>query len=213
MFKIKFSFSYKIGVLLLIGIIIILLEGYFSYKSLSSVLRLMQQEKEPQYGLVTIKNINALIQQAENNIRLYSITKENIHLKNYKKFIQEIDSNFNRLDSQYPEDEWFESKIDTISWLLESKAQIWDEMILLSRTDSTDEVFSELTAELKNKEDDLGKDRKLFERIFKSRKKDQVISSSEILEKLNKIERSEKVIEQSLLMKETELTATSHLLN
>ncbi|MDX9697346.1 MAG: ATP-binding protein, partial [Bacteroidales bacterium] len=86
-------------------------------------------------------------------------------------------------------------------------------MILLSRTDSTDEVFSELTAELKIKEDDLGKDRKLFERIFKSRRTDQLISSSEILEKLNKIERSEKVIEQSLLMKETELTATSHLLN
>lgn len=213
MFKFRASFSYKIGLLLVVGIFIILLGGYFSYSSLSNVLMLMQQEKEPRYGLVTIKNITTLIQQAENNIRLYGITKKNTHLKNYKKYIQEIDSNFNMLDSQYPADKWFVSKIDTISWLLETKTQIWDEMIFLWQTDSTDDVFSNLTAELQTNEDNLGKDTRLFERIFKSRRADQLISSSEILEKLNKIGRSEKVIEQSLLMKETELTTTSNLLN
>lgn len=80
--KFRISFSYKIGFLLAIGIVLILLGGYFSYRSLSSIVNLIQQEKAPQYGLVTIKNITTSIQQAENSIRLYSITKQNIHLKN-----------------------------------------------------------------------------------------------------------------------------------
>lgn len=96
---------------------------------------------------------------------------------------------------------------------MESKAQIWNEMILLWQTDSTDDVFIELTEELQPSQDSSKKGRNIFERIFKSQKSDQLISNAEILKKLNEIEQNERTIEQNLLKKETELTTSSNLLN
>ncbi|OFX20907.1 MAG: hypothetical protein A2041_05450 [Bacteroidetes bacterium GWA2_31_9b] len=213
MIKPGISFSYKIGTLLFVGIFIILLGGFFSYRSLSSVVRLMQKEKVQPYRFITIKNITTSLELAGNNIRLFGITKQNTYLEKYKNYIQHVDSNFKMLDTQYPNDQWFSAKIDTISWLLESKIQIWNEMILLWQTDSTAEVFSYLTMELQTNEDKTEKNKSILERIFNSRKVDQTINSREILEKLNKIEQRGKVIELSLLKKETELTTLSNLLN
>lgn len=214
MFKTKISISVKIGLLLSIGVIIILVGGYFSYKSLSSVVRLMYEENAPQYGFITIKNITTSIEQAENNIRLYGLTKQNSYLKKYRNNITAIDSSFILLNEQYPHDEWFSAKLDTINQLLESRLQLWDEMIWLWQTDTTDKAFSYLTAQLQTNKDTLEKDKNFFQRIFGSNKtEEQKIDNEKILDELNKIEQGEKIIENKLLRKEAELTASSNRIN
>lgn len=209
----KAPFSYKIALLLFIGIITILGSGYLSYKSLSSVVRLMQNEYTPDNKFYTIKNITTSIEKAENSIRLYGITKQEQHLKRYREALPIIDSNFTKLKKQYPGDQWFSSKIDTISLLLESKKRLWNEIILLWESDKTGKEFSILTDKLTTNNQDKDKKRNLFDRLFNSQKDDQKINKQEILAKLNDIESIEKEIEESLFKKETELTLSSNLIS
>ncbi|MCB2195688.1 MAG: response regulator [Bacteroidetes bacterium] len=214
MLKTKISISVKIGLLLTIGVIVILVGGYFSYRSLSSVVKLMYEENTPQYGFITIKNITTSIEQAENNIRLYGLTKQRSYLKKHRNHITAIDSSFKLLNEHYPHDEWFSAKLDTINQLLESRLQLWDEMIWLWQTDTTDKVFTYLTTQLQTNKDTLDKDKNLFQRIFGSNKiEEKKIDNEKILDELNKIEQGEKVIEHKLLQKESELTESSNKIN
>ncbi len=209
----KAPFSYKIALLLFFGIATILGSGYFSYKSLSSVVRLMQNEYTPDNKFFAIKNITTSIEKAENSIRLYGITKKDKHLERYRKTLPEIDSNFTNLKHQYANDQWFSSKIDTISTLLNIKKKLWSEIILLWESDNTGEEFSDLTKKLTTNNQDAEKKKNLFDRLFNSQKEDQKINKQEILDKLNDIESIEKEIEESLFKKETELTLSSNLIS
>ncbi|HAF31028.1 MAG TPA: hypothetical protein DCG75_18475 [Bacteroidales bacterium] len=209
----KAPFSYKIALLLFFGIVTILGSGYFSYKSLSSVVRLMQNEYTPDNKFFAIKNITTSIEKAENSIRLYGITKEDKHLERYRKTLPEIDSNFTNLKYQYAKDQWFSSKIDTISTLLDIKKKLWSEIILLWESDNTGEEFYNLTKKLTTNNQDAEKKKNLFDRLFNSQKDDQKINKQEILDKLNDIESIEKEIEESLFKKETELTLSSNLIS
>jgi signal transduction histidine kinase/DNA-binding NarL/FixJ family response regulator len=209
----KAPFSYKIALLLFFGIVTILGSGYFSYQSLSSVVRLMQNEYTPDNKFFAIKNITTSIEKAENSIRLYGITKKDKHLERYRKTLPEIDSNFSNLKHQYAKDQWFSSKIDTISTLLDIKKKLWGEIILLWESDNTGEEFSNLTKKLTTNNQDAEKKKNLFDRLFNSQKDDQKINKQEILDKLNDIESIEKEIEESLFKKETELTLSSNLIS
>lgn len=149
MSRIKISIPTKIAFLLFVGIVIILFSGYLSYRSISSVVTMIYKDNAPQEGLATIKDITTIIESAENNIRLYGLTKKNSYLKNYKDLNNELESKIDLLHNQYPEDEWFSSKIDTIQSLVKSKNKLWDEMVLIWRHDTTQNAISDLAREIK----------------------------------------------------------------
>ena len=216
MARLKVSMPFKIAILLFAGVVIILFSGYLSYKSISSVVTMIYNNNTQEDGLSTIQDITITIDRAENNVRLYGLTKEDIYLDKYKVLITGIDSVIDKLYKQYPEDEWFSHKIDTINSLIDVKIRVWREMISIWQYDSTQNAISDLTERFQAVEADTIVKQGFFKRIFGKDKKEEMdpaLQNEEILELLGQIERIEQETGLRLQSKETELTQSSNSLN
>jgi len=216
MSRLKISMPFKIALLLFTGVVIIVFSGYLSYKSISSVVTMIYSNNTPDDGLATIRDITTTIDQAENNVRLYGLTKEDNYLNQYKVLTTGIDSVIDKLYKQYPEDEWFSHKIDTINALIDVKIQVWRGMISIWQYDSTQNAISDLTERFQPLEPDTIVKQGFFKRIFGKDKKeehDPALQKEEILELLGEIEKNEQETGLLLQAKETELTQSSSSLN
>jgi signal transduction histidine kinase/CheY-like chemotaxis protein len=216
MARLKVSMPIKIALLLFAGVVIIVFSGYLSYKSISSVVTMIYSNNTPDDGLATIRDITTTIDRAENNVRLYGLTREDNYLNKYKVLTTGIDSVIDKLYNQYPEDEWFSHKIDTISALIDVKIQVWREMIFIWQYDSTRNAISDLTERFQALEPDTIVKQGFFKRIFGKDKKEEVdptLENEEILELLGEIEKNEQETGLRLQAKETELTQSSSSLN
>ena len=216
MVRLKVSMPFKIALLLFAGVVIIVFSGYLSYKSISSVVTMIYSKNTPDDGLATIRDITGTIDRAENNVRLYGLTREDNYLNKYNVLITRIDSVIGKLYKQYPEDAWFSQKIDTINALIDVKTQVWTEMISIWQYDSTQNAFSDLTERVQALEPDSIVVQGFFKRIFERDKKediDTVPPNEEILALLGEIEKIEQETGLKLQAKETELTQSSNSLN
>lgn len=217
MARLKVSLPFKITLLLFTGVLIIAFSGYYSYKSISSVLTMIYHNNAPDDGLSTIRDITTTIDRAENNVRLYGLTREGKYLYKYNGLITGIDSVIGKLYAHYPEDEWFTHKIDTINTLVHVKIQVWREMISIWQYDSTRNAYSDLTERFPVVEaDTVVVKQGFFKRLF-GKKRIEVVEppnqNEEILEFLGEIEKIEEETGLRLQAKETELTRTSSSLN
>jgi len=71
----KFKIEIQISLLAItIGIVVVVI-GYFSYKSLSEIIYSIHQETRPDNKLFLIKNIASDLTALENSVRLYDLTK------------------------------------------------------------------------------------------------------------------------------------------
>ena len=216
MARLKVSMPFKIAFLLFAGVVAIAFSGYLSYKSLSSVVTMIYSNNSPDDGLVTIQEITTTIDRAENNVRLYGLTRDDLYLRKYKGLTNGIDSVIDKLYKQYQEDEWFSHKIDTIDALINVKTQVWLEMISIWQYDSTRSAISDLAERFQPVEPVPEVKEGFFKRVFGKKKKEEVDSSSqneEILELIDEIEQIEKETELQHKAKETELTQSSSSLN
>ena len=222
MARTKESMPIKIALLLFAGVLIIALSGYLSYRSISSVVRLIYSQNKPEEGLATIREITTTIDRSENNVRLYGLTKNNAYLQKYRGLISGIDSIILQLYEQYPEDEWFTRKIDTIDALIDVKIDIWQEMIAIWQYDTTRNAMSSLAERYqqagKPLPDTVVISEGFFKRLFRRRQEivvepPQDDEKNEILALLGEIERNELETGLRLQAKETELTRSSSSLN
>jgi signal transduction histidine kinase/CheY-like chemotaxis protein len=216
MARLKVSMPFKIALLLFAGAVIIVFSGYLSYKSISSVVTMIYSNNTRDDGLATIRDITSTIDRAENNVRLYGLTREDNYLYKYKDLITGIDSVINKLYNQYPEDQWFTRKIDTINSLIDVKTRVWREMISIWQYDSTRNAISDLTERFESAEPDTVVKQGFFKRIFGKDTKeeaDPALQNEEILAVLGQIEKNEQETGLRLQAKETELTESSNALN
>ena len=172
---------YQIGTLLVAGVMIIFTGGYYAYSNLTKMVRLLQQECAPHYGLVNIKDITASVEHAENNVRLYGITKQEIYLENYYEVIINLDSSIRILHTQYPDDMWFNSRIDTIELLADQMVQSWDELIVILNIGGRADIIANLEQELETPATESAEEKGILARIFNSDKKDKSHPYCELL--------------------------------
>jgi signal transduction histidine kinase/CheY-like chemotaxis protein/CHASE3 domain sensor protein/HPt (histidine-containing phosphotransfer) domain-containing protein len=156
MARLKVSLPAKIAFLLFAGVIIIVFTGYLSYRSISSVVTMIYKYNAPDEGLATIREITTTIDLAENNVRLYGLTREGRYLRKYRELTGGIDTLIENLYNQYPEDEWFALKIDTIDKLINTKTGVWREMIAIWRVDTSRSAISNLALKLQLAESEEG---------------------------------------------------------
>jgi len=216
MARLKVTMPLKISLLLFVGVVILAFSGYLSYRSISSVVTMIYSNNTSDDGLATIQEITTTIDRAENNVRLYGLTKEDNYLRKYYGLISGIDSVIDKLYMQYPEDEWFSLKIDTINALINVKSQIWREMIYIWQYDSTQNAISDLADRFQPVEPAPEVKQGFFKRIFGKKENEELDPSAqneEILALIGEIEKIEKETELKLQAKETELTRSSNSLN
>jgi signal transduction histidine kinase/CheY-like chemotaxis protein len=210
--KFRISIPVKIGVLLFIGLTVIFAGGFLSYKSLVKVVDTIHQEKAAKTGLPAIRYLTTSMEQAENYIRLYGITRDRSYLQDYTQLTGKIDSNINVLYTHYPEDSWFTTKIDTINMLFEQKKQLWREMSDIWERGATSRTISSITDEIQSEETVPDSSRRIIDRLLFNKRERQTISDAKILEILTELERDERQFESSLTEHEIRLALTSNLL-
>jgi signal transduction histidine kinase/CheY-like chemotaxis protein len=216
MARLKVSLPLKVALLLFAGVVILVFSGYLSYKSISSVVTMIYSNNAPDNGMATIRDITTTIDRAENNVRLYGLTREDRYLRKYNALITGIDPVIDKLYNQYPEDIWFTHKIDTIDALINVKIQVWKEMISIWQYDSTRNAISDLTERFQAMEPDTIVKQGFFKRIFGKGRKEEAgptLQNEEVLALLGEIEKTERETGLQLQAKETELTRTSSSLN
>jgi len=199
--------------LLLIGLSALVAGGIFTYTRMVAVIDSFHEEHRAETGLPEIRYLTTSIEQAENNIRLYGITRQRSYYREYRRLSVDIDSSILRLYNHYPEDEWFRAKIDTIRLLFGQKKELWGQMNRIWQQATTADQIADLGEEIRSIEPEEDSTRGFLSRIFSRKKEEPTPIDSMVLARLDEFEQSEKRFESSLSRQEAELTLSSTMLS
>jgi len=193
----------------------VIVSGYLVYKSLSQIVDSINKEARPDLKLLLIKDISAELNEAENTIRIYSLSKDQKLIKPFRKLNIEIRTKLNKLE-EYGNPETTEIiQIDSIRLLVTKKLLIIDNLrILYQSKGKTNDNFSTLYSKIDTvliqpdtikfeKEEKKG----FFKRVFG--KKDTTTKSPVIIDK----SKEKEIIKQEIAGIEQQITDQSRLQN
>ncbi len=144
-----FKIEIQVTFLTLIIAAVVIGSGYLVYQSLSQIVNSIHQEARPDFKLILIKDIASELTEAENTIRLYSLTNDESLTENYR----ELDSSIQNLladlrDYAIPGSDEI-ATIDSIQLLTNEKLLILNRIQTLFKTrDNTNSNFSELLSRI-----------------------------------------------------------------
>ncbi len=123
--------------------------GYLVYQSLSQIVNSIHQEARPDFKLLLIKDIASELTEAENTIRLFSLTNDEELIFSYAQLNSSIQENLiNLKDYSIPGSEEI-VLIDSIQLLSNRKLMILDEIQTLYKSkDQTVDRFTDLYSKI-----------------------------------------------------------------
>ncbi len=186
-----FAIEYKITLLILIIVAAIIATGYLSYKNLSHIVYSIHREARPDYKLMRIKQITSDLSDADNSVRLYSLTREPKYLRPYNKIISSADKGIEELLKLQGNDSSQIKNIHAIELLIGERLVVWDQILRLHSKPLEKEVFSEFYNTIEKKTNDTLtlKKSNILQRFFK-RKKDVTLGKEEVQQEVAKLEKS-----------------------
>lgn len=153
MLKKLLTIEYKIMFLIFLAVLAVAAAGIIAYRGLNFVLTSIEKEAQPNLSLIVLKEINAKIQQGENNIEYYLLTSESRYLEPYNDVIGNIGNKINTLKLYNRDNQMRMAQIDTIQILLDQKFTLWDEMLTHSNFNSVNDALSKLAESLDTQSD------------------------------------------------------------
>jgi signal transduction histidine kinase/FixJ family two-component response regulator len=181
--------------------------GYLAYKSLSSIVKSVQQEANPDYQLFLIKDIASDLANIENVVRLYVLTNNENNLAPYKQLGQNISVKLDQLSRNTSQE--YEAMADSFRNLALEKLEIWQGVLNLHNSSRGQEpefteIYSKLEAPVVDTIITETKEKGFFRSILGTNK---IIKDTLLVEK--KLERSElkneiENLESSLKEKDTQ---------
>lgn len=214
----KASAPYLFIALIFSGILVLLAGGYFTFRTLSSVVRMLHEETARSEGTSYIKEISNSLEEARNNVRLYGLTGNKVYFNRYGESMDMAKSNLLNLERQYREDTLFSERIGTLHILMDSVNLLWEQMIFIWQMDETSEELNQLKEEyLKNEIDSTEKIR-LIDRILRQKREEEQTRKEEarkeeVIARINEIEAGERQNEQKIIAKEKELATSGTSIN
>jgi len=203
----------------------VVISGFLLNRNLTQIVSSIHDRAVPDFKLIVLKDINLDLLAIENNIQLYTLTKDKRNLANYYTVKKRLESRIAILTG-LPGSE--NEKIywnDSVKNLIEQKMLIWEEIRLIHAVkDDPREQFDELYSMLEKKEIDTikvevkvepEKKKGLFKKIFG--KKDtattridtsfveRTVENQEIREEIESLEKSLKQKEQKKNKRELQL--------
>lgn len=185
-----------------VAVVLVIATGFLAYRSLSSVVSLIYTDAKPDFRLITLKNISTDLEKAENNIRMYTLTKHDSLLTTSYDLIDSINKKIGILLKETTNNHELYIKIATINRLIKSKIYIWYKMI-----DIYDD--SNIETSLKTLSNDISTlseaDQNLFKRLF-NHKQENNLTNQNISKKIMDIGRQHRSKELRILDEESQLT-------
>ncbi|MEZ5106551.1 MAG: response regulator [Draconibacterium sp.] len=151
--------KYKIEIqITLIALIIgaaVLTTGYFAYKSLSEIVFSINQQTRPDNRLFLMKDIANDLVAVENNVSLYSLTKNKSDLRLYNTLQNRIILNIENLSNTTVLNEEDQTLTDSIAKLSVEKLELWQDILNLHHSvKTTAPSFSEIYSKLEEQKTD-----------------------------------------------------------
>lgn len=124
----KFRVEIQITVLTIIIAVVVSVIGYFSYKSLSEIVKSIEQGIQPNNQLFIIKDISADLNTYEQAVRIYTLTGNKDDLEASYLIEEQITQKFKSLNNNGNEEKYDEVLIDSLSKLAQAKIDLWHEI-------------------------------------------------------------------------------------
>ncbi len=178
----------KLVAVLFLAITAIISVGYISYLGLTNLMTTLEETVKPDYREEKLQKLLYHISEAENGIRIYTITREYKYLHSYFDNNKKTDTLIQSLKANSLSDLYLIHSFDTIQQLINQKIRIQNRLIRLKQDQKRINVYEEVL----NKIQDL-------------ERKNAVFDSLE-----NAIEEAEFNLEKEILIKEQELTISEN---
>ncbi len=206
----KNSIQIKIGLLMALAVILLSAAGYLSYLNLSSIVKSISIDVNPDLRLLRIREISMDLEKAENSIRIYSVTNDTEDLQPFYTVISGIDEKVNSLRSDCINDPFLLEQTDTISKLIEENIYIWNELLYLNHNHQVIEYLKQLSDKIGGPSvTDQKAEKGILNRVF-SRSKKIHLDEEEIISNLNQIEQQDQIVKEKLIAQESQLANTSN---
>jgi len=175
--------------------------GYLAYRSLSSIVTSVYSDIKPDYRIIALKTISTDLEKAENNIRLYTLTRNDSLLEPAFALTDSINKKIVMLLRESRKDHELFIQIGAINNLISNKFYVWNKMI---------EIYDEgnIEASLKNLSSEITSSPKPEQGIIKkilNHKSEPDLNSQKISDKIMEIERQHKSKEAKILDEEAQL--------
>ncbi|MBI3134583.1 MAG: SpoIIE family protein phosphatase [Bacteroidetes bacterium] len=191
------KFENKVWLILLVVLAVVLLSGFFVYRSLSGIVNGLTEEARPDETVILMKEVLYDLTDAENNVKSYSLTNEIPYLEDYNLNVTEVEEKIGKLRELTADDADSKLQVDSLDVLIHQKFFILEDMLLLrgqsrvtnaldrvathietSAAEDDGGVFSQedkvITAEQEKAEED-----KFFKKLLNKRKKNEETSTQQ----------------------------------
>ena len=214
--KLRFSIKYRFLAIMLLILIMVSAVGLLTYQGFVKVLDNAKESGKSYPVLNTTKNLIFQLTQAENEVKTYTLTQDSIFLDQYDKYAKQIKIELKNLEFDMIKTEMSKAPLDSLKILVNKKLTIYDSLLVLQNEFRVQKALQKVTksiddvAEKVTTEEESDDERKW--RLFKSRKKNPVITRTEmrvdydaVKNNLEAIQNTETSREEEQLLKEFSL--------
>jgi len=205
----KNSIQLKIGILMATGFILLSATCFLAYRNLSSIVAAIQTDEKPELSLLNIREISMDLEEAENSVRIFSVTRNWLDIKPFYDIASNIFKKVDRLRSDFSEDTVLLEQTEDISDLIEENFVMWNELLVLNRDDNVMKYLRQLSSQIDSVSASAQKKEPGFlKRIF-SRDQRSLFEDTIIVKDIDKIVRQESVTKSELINQESMLAITN----
>jgi signal transduction histidine kinase/DNA-binding response OmpR family regulator len=191
-----FSFESNVLMAIVIAGITVVSIGAFAYRTMTDIVKSVSDEAKPDLKLVLLKDILSDLSDAESSVKSYSITNNSSYLSPFYRATSSIDEKIQELNLLSRNDPDQQPIIDSVSYLIEEKFIILNELMLMQDDNRVDVTLKELADKLRDRKNNrvrnrlAGKNGKpavedkvakpgIFERLF-GRKSKPVVTQEDV---------------------------------
>ena len=173
----------KLILILFLAVSAVAAVGYVSYMGLANLMTTLEQTVQPDYREEELHTLLYHISEAENSVRIYTITRESRYLRPYYSNIRHADTLIQNLQKKSKKDLYLVHHFDTIDQYLSNKTNIQNRLIRLKQDQNRIDVYEEVLTKIQSLE-----------------RKNAVIDSLK-----NAVEKAEQTLEKEIQAKEKEI--------
>ncbi len=145
----------KLITIYLLMISALTLFGYISYQGLSNLIDAIQSAVEPDEREAHFEKIQDLILEAENSIRMYTITRNLDYIEPYNNTTDRIQDHILLLYQDHTGDSVITGKLDQLFDLIQEKIIVQEQLILLKQREARPDFYQEVMQEISNLEAEI----------------------------------------------------------
>ncbi len=193
---------------MMMAVMLLSATGYLSYRSLSSIVSSIRVETKPDLRLIMIRDISTDLEKAENSVRMFSITKNEQHLKPYYAVLSRIDKKVDSLRAECINDTLLLRQVDIVTGLIEENIMTWNQLLYLSHNDSVSHYLRHLSVQLDSISSGKREaEKSMLKKVF-SRDKKSALDEKVLMNDLNRLGQQDSVTNEQRVKREAQLAMT-----